>query len=123
MNSARSDAMNSLFPLPEPDTLHAALLRRDPAYEGRAWVGVTTTGIFCRLTCPARKPLAENCRWFDSPAAALSAGFRPCRRCHPLGPEAAGALGALVMLLPIPLAARVGAVWEMRRERQASSLL
>ncbi|WP_270407394.1 hypothetical protein [Brachybacterium paraconglomeratum] len=40
-----------------------------------------------------------------------------------LGPEAAGALGALVMLLPIPLAARVGAVWEMRRERQASSLL
>ena len=38
----------------------------------------------------ARKPLAENCRWFDSPAAALSAGFRPCRRCHPLGPEAAG---------------------------------
>lgn len=90
MTSARSDAMNSLFPLPQPDTLHAALLRRDPAYEGRAWVGVTTTGIFCRLTCPARKPLAENCRWFDSPAAALSAGFRPCRRCHPLGPEAAG---------------------------------
>ena len=65
--------MDSLFPLPDPATLHAALLRRDPAYEGRAWVGVTTTGIFCRLTCPARKPRPENCRWFDSPAAALSA--------------------------------------------------
>lgn len=79
-----------LFALPDPATLHAALLARDPSFEGRAWVGVTTTGVFCRLTCPARKPLAENCRWFDSPAAALAQGFRPCRRCHPLGPEAAG---------------------------------
>lgn len=79
-----------LFTLPDAATLHAALLRRDAAYEGRAWVGVTTTGIFCRLTCPARKPRPEHCRWFDSPAAAIGAGFRPCRRCHPLGPEAAG---------------------------------
>lgn len=82
--------MDTLFSLPDAATLYDALLRRDPGYEGRALVGVTTTGIFCRLTCPARKPRPENCRWFDSPAAALGAGFRPCRRCHPLGPQAEG---------------------------------
>ena len=53
-------------------------------------MGVTTTGIFCRLTCPARKPRPENCQWFDSPAAALGAGFRPCLRCRPVAPEAEG---------------------------------
>ncbi|WP_299361882.1 bifunctional transcriptional activator/DNA repair enzyme AdaA [uncultured Paracoccus sp.] len=87
--------MDTLFSPPEfspadAQTLYRALVDRDPAYEGRALVGVTTTGIFCRLTCPARKPRPENCRWFAGPAAALAAGFRPCRRCHPLGPQADG---------------------------------
>ncbi len=101
--------MDSLFPLPDPATLHAALLRRDPAYEGRAWVGVTTTGIFCRLTCPARKPRPENCRWFDSPAGAMAAGFRPCRRCHPTGPETAA--DPAVQQLTAALAADPGRRW------------
>ncbi|MDO5620464.1 MAG: trifunctional transcriptional activator/DNA repair protein Ada/methylated-DNA--[protein]-cysteine S-methyltransferase [Paracoccus sp. (in: a-proteobacteria)] len=74
----------------DPDTLYQALLNRDPAYEGRALVGVATTGIFCRLTCPARKPRPENCRWFSNAAEAAAAGFRPCQRCHPTGPEAEG---------------------------------
>lgn len=78
-----------MLDLPDHDTLYAALLARDPAWDGRALVGVTTTGIFCRLTCPARKPLARNCRWFPRPEDALAAGFRPCRRC---GPETAGAM-------------------------------
>ncbi|MBV0890295.1 trifunctional transcriptional activator/DNA repair protein Ada/methylated-DNA--[protein]-cysteine S-methyltransferase [Paracoccus sp. Z118] len=82
--------MDTLFTLPDPATLYRALLERDPAFEGRALVGVTSTGIFCRLTCPAKKPRPENCRWFDGPAAALAAGFRPCRRCHPLGAQAEG---------------------------------
>ena len=72
-----------MLDLPDHDTLYTALLARDPAWEDRALVGVTTTGIFCRLTCPARKPLARNCRWFARPEDALTAGFRPCRRCHP----------------------------------------
>lgn len=76
-----------MLDLPAPDALYAALLARDPAYEGRAWVGVATTGIFCRLTCPARKPRPENCRWFAAPEAAIAAGFRQCRRCSPLGPS------------------------------------
>ena len=74
-----------LFKLPDDDTLYHALVTQDPSYEGRAFVGVTSTGIFCRLTCPARNPLRRNCRFFESAAACLEAGFRPCKRCHPLG--------------------------------------
>ncbi|TNE70037.1 MAG: bifunctional transcriptional activator/DNA repair protein Ada [Rhodobacteraceae bacterium] len=74
----------TLFDLPDADTLYQALLARDPSYEGRAWVGVTSTGVFCRFTCPARKPKPENCRWFDSLGACIEAGFRPCKRCQPL---------------------------------------
>ncbi|WP_282603578.1 trifunctional transcriptional activator/DNA repair protein Ada/methylated-DNA--[protein]-cysteine S-methyltransferase [Paracoccus sp. PARArs4] len=81
------------------DMLYRALLARDPAYEGRALVGVTSTGIFCRLTCPARKPLARNCRWFADAASARDAGFRPCLRCRPeqvaLPPVVADLLAAL----------------------------
>jgi len=62
-----------------------AVLSRDPRAEGRFWLGVTSTGIFCRPTCPARRPLRERAVFFDGPAAALSAGFRPCLRCRPTG--------------------------------------
>jgi AraC family transcriptional regulator of adaptative response/methylated-DNA-[protein]-cysteine methyltransferase len=77
-----------LFELPDREILYGALLARDPAYEGRAYVGVSSTGVFCRLTCPARNPKPENCRFFSSIAECLEAGFRPCKRCHPLGPAA-----------------------------------
>ncbi|MEM1090586.1 MAG: trifunctional transcriptional activator/DNA repair protein Ada/methylated-DNA--[protein]-cysteine S-methyltransferase [Pseudomonadota bacterium] len=78
-----------LFQLPDDQVLYDALLKRDPSYEGIAWVGVTSTGIFCRLSCTARKPKAENCRFFDNIADCLDAGFRPCRRCRPLHPISA----------------------------------
>lgn len=84
------DKVNDMLDLPDDATLYAALLACDPAWEGRALVGVTTPGIFCRLTCPARKPLAQNCRWFATADAARAAGFRPCRRCHPAGTTAEG---------------------------------
>lgn len=74
--------------LTQPDQLYQALLDRDPSYDGRAFVGVTSTGIFCRLTCPARKPKRENCLFFDSVGECFSAGFRPCKRCHPMKPAA-----------------------------------
>ncbi|MBO9464265.1 bifunctional transcriptional activator/DNA repair protein Ada [Tropicibacter sp. R15_0] len=77
-----------LFKLPDPDTLYKALLDRDPTYDGRAYVGVSSTGIFCRLTCPARKPKRENCAFFERVADCIEAGFRPCKRCHPLLAEA-----------------------------------
>ncbi len=77
-----------LLQLPDDNELYAALLTRDASYEGLAWVGVTSTGVFCRLTCPARKPKRDNCLFFDSIAACLDAGFRPCKRCRPLDPAA-----------------------------------
>ncbi len=79
-----------LFDLPSDDALYAALLARDPAFDGRAYVGVASTGIFCRLTCPARKPKRENCSFYNDVAACINAGFRPCKRCHPIAPEAEG---------------------------------
>ncbi|MEM1206516.1 MAG: trifunctional transcriptional activator/DNA repair protein Ada/methylated-DNA--[protein]-cysteine S-methyltransferase [Acidobacteriota bacterium] len=87
--------------LPSDDQLYEALLVRDPRFEGRAWVGVTTTGIFCRLTCPARKPKRSSCRFYGSIGACLEAGFRPCRRCHPLAPaaEMEPAVGVLLAAL------------------------
>ncbi|MXQ09851.1 methylated-DNA--[protein]-cysteine S-methyltransferase [Alphaproteobacteria bacterium GH1-50] len=73
-----------LFDLPDHDTLYQALLDRDDRYEGHAFVCVSTTGIFCRLTCPARKPNSENCRFVATIGECIEAGFRPCKRCTPL---------------------------------------
>lgn len=70
--------------LPRPSRMYEALVRRDRAFDGIFVAGVRTTGIFCRPTCPARKPRAENVEYFASPREALQAGYRPCRRCRPL---------------------------------------
>ena len=63
---------------------YQALLDKDPNYDGVFYVGVTTTGVFCRSTCPARKPKMENCTFLDTAEEALLASFRPCKRCQPL---------------------------------------
>jgi len=77
-----------LMTRPDFDTLYEALLARDPSYDGRMFVCVSSTGIFCRLTCPARKPKPENCSFHESVADCIEAGFRPCKRCRPTTPEA-----------------------------------
>ncbi len=60
-----------------------ALRSRDDRFDGRFWVGVRTTGIYCRPVCPSRTPLARNVDFYAHPAAAEDAGLRPCRRCRP----------------------------------------
>ncbi|MDP3524171.1 MAG: trifunctional transcriptional activator/DNA repair protein Ada/methylated-DNA--[protein]-cysteine S-methyltransferase, partial [Hoeflea sp.] len=87
-----------LFDLPDSDTLYDALLARDPSYDGRAYVCVSSTGIFCRLTCPARKPRRENCSFHATVGECIQAGYRACRRCHPMAP-AAEAEPAIKLLL------------------------
>jgi AraC family transcriptional regulator of adaptative response / DNA-3-methyladenine glycosylase II len=62
---------------------YQALVTRDARYDGRFFVGVTSTGIYCRPTCPARTARSDNCRFFAAAAAAEAAGFRPCLRCRP----------------------------------------
>lgn len=63
---------------------YRALITKDRTYEGVFYVGVTTTGVFCRPTCPARKPKFEHCEFFTNAQQALLASFRPCKRCRPL---------------------------------------
>jgi AraC family transcriptional regulator, regulatory protein of adaptative response / methylated-DNA-[protein]-cysteine methyltransferase len=75
--------------LPPTDEMYQALVGRDAAYEGIFVVGVRTTGIFCRSTCPARKPARQNVEFFAGAAEALFAGYRPCKRCHPMEPAGA----------------------------------
>ena len=76
----------SLPPTPE---MFRALEERDSSYEGVFYLGVRTTGIFCRPTCPAKKPLRKNVEFFSSTRATLLAGYRPCRRCTPMQPDGA----------------------------------
>ena len=65
-----------------------AVLRRDAAWDGRVLFGVLTTGVYCRPSCPARRPLRRNVRFYAAPAQAERDGLRPCRRCRPEGPSA-----------------------------------
>ncbi len=62
----------------------AALRRRDRSYDGLFYTAVTTTGVFCRPSCPARDPRPEHIEFYPSAREALVAGFRPCKRCRPL---------------------------------------
>src|ERR1700750_1657330 len=102
-----------LFDLPDHETLYRALLERDPAFDGHVFVGVTSTGVFCRLTCPARKPKLEHTRSFDSVAGCFEAGFRPCLRCRPLDPI--GQREPMVSALLQRLEAEPGGGWSQDR--------
>ncbi len=62
---------------------YEAIRRRDARFDGHFYTAVTSTGIFCRPSCPARTPRSSNVRFYTHAAAASSAGFRPCRRCRP----------------------------------------
>lgn len=74
----------------------AAVLRRDAAYDGRFYFSVSTTGIYCRPACPARRPKRQNVRFHATREAAERAGFRPCRRCRPDAPSQAETYARLV---------------------------
>jgi AraC family transcriptional regulator of adaptative response / DNA-3-methyladenine glycosylase II len=56
---------------------------RDARFDGRFYIGVRTTGIYCRPICPANTPKSENVTFFPTAAAASEAGYRPCLRCRP----------------------------------------
>ena len=63
--------------------LAKARLSRDPRFDGRFFVAVKTTGIFCRPICPARLPKEENVTYFQHATQAMAQGYRPCFRCRP----------------------------------------
>ena len=61
----------------DADASYLVLLARDARFDGRLFVGVTSTGIYCRPICRVRTPKRENCRFFHTPAQAEAAAFRP----------------------------------------------
>lgn len=67
----------------QDDAAYRALQTRDARFDGRLFVGVTSTGIYCRPVCRVRPPRRENCRFFANAALAETQGFRPCLRCRP----------------------------------------
>jgi AraC family transcriptional regulator of adaptative response / DNA-3-methyladenine glycosylase II len=69
--------------LPDKDVCYRALQSRDARFDGVIFVGVKSTGIYCRPICPARTAKFSNCTFYGSAAAAQDAGFRPCLRCRP----------------------------------------
>lgn len=81
-----------LTKLPSEKEMKKAVYTKDKSYDGIFYIAVKTTNIFCRPSCTARKPLEKNIEFYPSAKDALFAGFRPCKRCHPLdinGPQPA----------------------------------
>ncbi len=70
--------------LPDRNIMYKALLKKDSTFEGVFFVGVKTTGIFCRPSCTAKKPKIENVEFFNSTKDAMLYGYRPCKLCRPL---------------------------------------
>jgi AraC family transcriptional regulator, regulatory protein of adaptative response / methylated-DNA-[protein]-cysteine methyltransferase len=75
--------------LPDREEMMKAFLERDSSYQGIFFTGVRSTGIFCRIGCPARTPRPEQLEFFPTAGDALFAGFRPCKRCRPIEPASA----------------------------------
>jgi AraC family transcriptional regulator of adaptative response / DNA-3-methyladenine glycosylase II len=73
------------------DACYRAISQRDARFDGRLFIGVKTTGVYCRPVCPARTPRSQNVNFYPTAAAAQEAGFRPCLRCRP---ETAPDMGA-----------------------------
>jgi AraC family transcriptional regulator of adaptative response / DNA-3-methyladenine glycosylase II len=67
----------------DPDTCYKAVASHDRRFDGRFFVGVSSTGVYCRPVCAVRTPRRENCTFYESAAAAEKHGFRPCLRCRP----------------------------------------
>src|SRR5262245_6820527 len=96
--------------LPPANQMYDALLQRDATYDGIFFIGVRTTRIFCRRICTARKPARQNVEFFPNASEALFAGYRPCKRCHPL--EATGSAPAWLRPLLVELEVRAGRRWK-----------
>lgn len=78
-----------MTPLPAAQEMERAYLARDASYDGVFFLAVRSTGIFCRPSCPARKPDPRNVEYYASAREAVFAGFRPCKRCRPMAAQGA----------------------------------
>src|SRR6187431_2495804 len=72
--------------LPQRPELIRAFVTKDRTYQGVFFTGVRSTGIFCKVGCPAKTPREDQLEFFATTRDALFAGFRPCKRCRPIEP-------------------------------------
>jgi len=93
---SREPAAEGSTPERANDRKWEAVLARDAGFDGAMVFAVRSTGIYCRPSCPARRPRRDNVVFFPRPEAAEGAGFRPCRRCRPRGPSPARSRAAWV---------------------------
>lgn len=107
----------------DPGTCHRALAARDRRFDGLFYVGVRSTGIYCRPICPARTPGRDRCVFFTRPAEAERAGFRPCLRCRPELAPGGGPVDAVPRLVAAAVARiEAGALNEHSVGRLAAAL-
>jgi AraC family transcriptional regulator, regulatory protein of adaptative response / methylated-DNA-[protein]-cysteine methyltransferase len=83
----------------DPDECWNSILKRDRTRDGHFYFGVLSTGAYCRPSCPARKPLRANVRFYETTAQAENDGLRPCRRCRPMDASMADAQAAVMRSL------------------------
>lgn len=74
--------------MPSESIMKKAIDNRDKSFDGQFYYGVITTGVFCVPSCSTKAANAENLRFFPDAEAAVHAGFRPCKRCYPVGKNA-----------------------------------
>src|SRR6201997_1894303 len=87
MTATFAEPRKSTLPSVADDPRWARILARDKTADGRLWYSVSTTGVYCRPSCPSRAANPENVQLHDTLESARATGFRPCRRCNPDGPS------------------------------------
>src|SRR3954447_13494512 len=87
MSSTLSERRKSTLPSVADDPRWARIVARDKTADGHLWYSVSTTGVYCRPSCPSRIANPKNVQLHDTLESAKATGFRPCRRCNPDGPS------------------------------------
>jgi AraC family transcriptional regulator of adaptative response/methylated-DNA-[protein]-cysteine methyltransferase len=105
-----------------PEARWEAIASRDRRFDGRFVFAVRTTGIYCRPSCPARRPRPENVAFYPFPEAAEQAGFRSCRRCRPRNAAVADPRAAAVQRVCRAIEAAPDAAWRLRDVGRAAGL-
>ena len=98
------------------DAAYQVLLAHDARFDGRLFVGVTSTGVYCRPICRVRMPARRNCRFFASPAQAEAATFRPCMKCRPEIAPGPGAISGRHFMHGLNVAASACAAVAKKRQ-------
>src|SRR5215469_1728146 len=87
MTAAPTANLRSTSPSAADDPRWARIVARDKTADGHVWYSVSTTGVYCRPSCPSRIAKPKNVRLHHSLESAQATGFRPCKRCNPDGPS------------------------------------